>query len=220
MGTQDQTEIDSTPSTESQGQNTEAAQQNDSLPSEETSEKIQVNKEVKPIQDELTSNKEELHSLNDKYLRLAAEFENYKRRANRDQKDTANYANERLLKDLLPTIDTLEQALHCGHEQPSLDSLLQGVKLTLKQFLDTLAKLGVSQISSVGEQFDPTKHQAVAQVESTTVPPNSVVEEYQKGYFLHNRILRPAMVTVAMAKPEQGPTSKEDHASEEGGENT
>lgn len=218
MGTKDQAEIDNMPSTESQGQNAEVVQQNDDL---ETAEELQASKELKIIQDELASKKQELHSLNDRYLRLAAEFENYKRRASREQKDIATYANEKLLKELLPTIDSLERAIiHCGHEQPSLDSLLQGVELTLKQFLDTLSKLGVSQIASIGEQFDPTRHQAVAQVESTTVPPNSVVEEYQKGYFLHERILRPAMVTVAMAKPEQGPTSKDDNASEEGGKNT
>jgi molecular chaperone GrpE len=130
---------------------------------------------------------------------LAAEFENYKRRSQRDQSDTLRFANEKILKELLPTIDNLERALQCAQEQSTnIDALLQGVQLTHKQFIDTLSKFGVTQISSVGEVFDPAKHQAVANVESATIPEQHVLEEYQKGYFLHERILRPAMVTVAI----------------------
>jgi molecular chaperone GrpE len=93
----------------------------------------------------------------------------------------------------------LERALQCAQEQSTnIDALLQGVQLTHKQFIDTLSKFGVTQISSVGEVFDPAKHQAVANVESATIPEQHVLEEYQKGYFLHERILRPAMVTVAI----------------------
>jgi len=148
-------------------------------------------------QSELTVKTEELQILSDKYLRLAAEFENYKRRTQRDQSDTVRFANEKLLRDLLPTIDNLERALQCSREQADSEGFLQGVELTYKQFLDTLEKLGVSQVASVGEPFDPTKHQAVGQVESSSVAENYVVDEYQKGYFLQDRILRPAMVTVA-----------------------
>ena len=150
---------------------------------------------------ELTAKTEELQVLNDKYLRLAAEFENYKRRAQRDQGDTVRFANEKLLKDLLPTIDNLERALQSSREQADSEGFLQGVELTYKQFFDTLEKLGVSQVASIGEPFDPAKHQAVGQVESSAIDENCVVEEYQKGYFLGDRILRPAMVTVARAVP-------------------
>jgi molecular chaperone GrpE len=150
------------------------------------------------LQSELTAKNEELQNLNDKHLRLAAEFENYKRRAQRDQSDTVRYANEKLLKDLLPTVDNLERAIQCSREQANSEGLLEGVELTYKQFLDTLEKLGVKQVAkSIGEPFDPAKHQAVGQVESSTVAENCVVDEYQKGYFLQDRILRPAMVTVA-----------------------
>ena len=113
-----------------------------------------------PLQQELNVKTEELQVLHDKYLRLGADFENYKRRAQRDQSDTAKFANEKLLKDLLPTIDNIERAIKCGREQSSSDGFLEGVELTYKQFLDTLTKLGVSQISSVGEPFDPGKHQS------------------------------------------------------------
>ncbi len=153
---------------------------------------------------QLLEKDEELHALNDKYLRLAAEFDNYKRRVQRDQQDTVRFANEKLCKDLLPTLDNLERALQSGREQGQVEGLLEGVDLTYKHFLDTLKKMGIQQVSSVGEEFDPAKHQAVGQVESTTVPENVVVDEYQKGYFLHDRILRPAMVTVAKAKTEPG----------------
>lgn len=167
--------------------------------------------EESSIQKELNTKTEECQVLNDKYLRLAAEFENYKRRAQRDQSDTIRFANEKTLKDLLPTIDNLERALQCGKDQSSnIDALLQGVQLTHKQLVDSLSKLGVSTISSIGERFDPAKHQAVANVASTTVAEHHVVDEYQKGYFLHERILRPAMVTVATSISADGTPDEHD----------
>lgn len=168
----------------------------------EGTDEISATMEKSDGQSELAVKNEEIQALNDKYLRLAAEFENFKRRAQRDQSDTVRFANEKLLKDLLPTIDNLERAIACGREQTDNNGLLEGVELTYKQFLDTLEKVGVKQVVSVGEPFDPAKHQAVGQVESSNVPENCVVDEYQKGYFLQERILRPAMVTVA--KPVSG----------------
>jgi molecular chaperone GrpE len=171
---------------------------------EESDENSQQNEEVTELNHQLLEKNEELHALNDKYLRLAAEFDNYKRRVQRDQSDTIRFANERLFKDLLPTLDNLERALQSGREQALIEGLLEGVELTYKHFLDTLQKMGMKQVASVGELFDPAKHQAVGQVESLTVPENVIVDEYQKGYFLHDRILRPAMVTVAKAQTEPG----------------
>ncbi len=167
-------------------------------------ENSQQNEEVTKLNDQLLEKNEELHALNDKYLRLAAEFDNYKRRVQRDQRDTIRFANEKLFKDLLPTLDNLERALQSGREQGRIEGLLEGVDLTYKHFLDTLQKMGIKQVSSVGEVFDPAQHQAMGQVESMTIPENVVVDEYQKGYFLHDRILRPAMVTVAKTKTEPG----------------
>jgi molecular chaperone GrpE len=142
---------------------------------------------------------EELQIFQDKYVRLAAEFENYKRRAQRDQSDAIRYANESLLKNLLSTIDNLERAIQSGKDAGATGALLEGVELTHKQFLETVGKLGVRQISSTGNVFDPTMHQA------------TVIEEFQKGYFLHDRILRPAMVTVAKEKSDQTePSSTKD----------
>jgi len=160
---------------------------------------------------------EELQIYQDKYIRLSAEFENYKRRAKRDQSDAIRYANESLLKNLLSTLDNLERAIQCGKDAGATGSLLEGVELTHKQFLETVGKLGVRQVSSTGSLFDPNMHQAVAQVESETVEPNMVVEEFQKGYFLHDRILRPAMVTVAKEKSDQTETISTQDTGEEGG---
>ncbi len=189
-------------------------------PVDQPEEKSQPVDEVERLRGELESKTDEVQKVNDKYLRVAAEFENYKRRAQRDQNDTVRFANQKLVQDLLPTLDSLERAIQCGQEPSGSDGLLQGVELTLKQLLDTLTKMGVNQISSVGEPFDPSKHQAVGQVESGTVPPNSVVDELQKGYFLHDRILRPAMVLVAQPESESKSACDGEDTREEGGENS
>ena len=122
---------------------------------EESDENSQQNEEVTGLSHQLLEKNEELHALNDKYLRLAAEFDNYKRRVQRDQSDTIRFANERLFKDLLPTLDNLERALQSGREQALIEGLLEGVELTYKHFLDTLQKMGMKQVASVGELFDP-----------------------------------------------------------------
>ena len=160
---------------------------------------------------------EELQVYQDKYMRLAAEFENYKRRAQRDQSDAIRYANESLLKSLLSTIDNLERAMQSGKTAGATGPLLEGIELTYKHFLETVGKLGVQQITSIGTPFDPSMHQAVAQVESETAEPNTIVEEFQKGYFLHDRILRPAMVTVAKEKSDQTEPPSTSEAGQEGG---
>ncbi len=160
---------------------------------------------------------EELQILEDKYLRLAAEFENYKRRAQRDQSDSIRFGNESLLNNLLPIIDNLERAIQCAKDAGTSGPLLEGVELTHKQFLETVGKVGVRQICSKGNHFDPALHQAVTQVESEKMAPNTVVEEFQKGYFLHDRILRPAMVSVAKEKSDLTEPFSTDESGEEGG---
>lgn len=142
---------------------------------------------------------DECKTLNDKYLRQAAEFENYKRLAQRDQRDQIKYGNEQLLKELLPVIDNLERAIKAARDSDKGGSsaLVQGVDLTLKQLSGSLAKFGVLAIETIGQVFDPTTHQAVAHVPSDNVPANHVVEEFQKGYRLHERMLRAAMVSVS-----------------------
>src|SRR5437773_6583434 len=140
---------------------------------------------------------EEAKALQDKYLRLAAEFENFKRLTQRDQREYYRFANESLLKELLPIVDNLERAIKSSKERIGSGGLIQGVELVLKQFLETLAKFGVRPMNSVGEAFDPSRHQAVLHVESEDATGKIVAEEYQRGYLLHDRILRAAMVAGA-----------------------
>jgi molecular chaperone GrpE len=145
---------------------------------------------------------EEIKAAQDRYLRLAAEFENYKKRAQKDQAEYAKYANERLLRELLPVLDNLQRALQHAQQSGSTNGLIEGVELTCKQYLEVLSRFGVRPIPSVGLPFDPALHQAVATVDPKGQAPNTIVEEYEKGYFLHDRVLRPATVTVAASGPD------------------
>lgn len=157
----------------------------------------------------LAGKNEEVKALQDKYLRLAAELENFKRLAQRDQREYTRFANENLLKELIPIVDNLERAIKSSKENPGSDGLIEGVELVLKQFLEMLAKFGVRPVKSVGEAFDPSRHHAVTHIESADASKKIVVEEYQKGYLLHDRVLRPAMVAVAdVPKPGEGERGK------------
>ena len=153
------------------------------------------------LQQALDAKSDECNALNDKYLRLAAEFDNYKRLAQRDQREQIKFGNEQILKELLPVVDNLERAIKSSRGAVPVDALTLGVELTLKQLIGALTKFGVTAVNSVGQTFDPATQQAVAQVPSDTVPENHVVEEYQKGYLLQDRILRAAMVTVSTGAP-------------------
>lgn len=149
------------------------------------------------VQGALAAKIDELKALNDRYLRQAAEFENYKRLAQRDQREQIRFGNEQLLKELLPVVDNLERAVKSAKDNGGSGALLQGIDLTLKQLTAALGKFGVQAIATVGQPFDPTTHQAVSHAPSETVPADHVVEEFQKGYRLHDRILRAAMVSVS-----------------------
>ncbi len=154
---------------------------------------------VDALKASLAAKTEEANALQDKYVRLAAELENYKRVSQREQRDSIRFGNESVLREILPVIDNLERAIKASKSSTGADALIQGVELTLKQLVESLARFGVKAIESTGQPFDPTQHQAVAQVESSSVAPGHVVEEFQKGYLLHERVLRAAMVTVAVA---------------------
>ena len=133
----------------------------------------------------------------DRLLRQAAELDNYKKRVAREKAEAIRYANESLVKDLLPVLDNLERALGYAKGGGNGKPLLEGIEMVLKNFLETLAKHGVSQVSAVGEPFDPNKHEAIAQIATPEHDPNTVVEEHHKGYYLLDRLLRPAQVSVA-----------------------
>lgn len=152
---------------------------------------------VTDLQSALTEKTEKFKELNDKYLRLAAEFDNYKRLAQRDQRDQIRFGNEDLLKELLPVVDNLERAITASRNGGSSDVLIQGVDLTLKQLTGALTKFHVKPVETIGRPFDPATHQAVVSVASQKVPDKHVVDEFQRGYRLHDRMLRAAMVSVS-----------------------
>ncbi len=142
----------------------------------------------------------EFAELKDKHLRLAAEYDNFRRRSLKERQDLHNYANENVFKELLPIVDNLERAVtHARKEEqrPDSDNLLQGIELTHRSLLQILAKHGVVEIEAQGKPFDPQVHEAVRRVPSSEHEPGTVVEVYQKGYKLKDRMLRPAMVAVA-----------------------
>ncbi len=153
--------------------------------------------EIERLRREVPKKDEELRSLNDKYLRICADFENYKKRNMKEQMESARYANEKILKELLPAIDNLERAILHSKETSDLKGLVEGVELTYKQFLDSLGRFGVKVVQSIGEPFDPSRHQALGQVESDKHDENIVIQELQKGYLLEDRILRPALVNIS-----------------------
>jgi molecular chaperone GrpE len=160
------------------------------------------------VQEDLASKAEECKALNNKYLRLAAEFENYKRLSQRDQREQIRFGNEQLLKELLPVVDNMERAIKAARTNAGDSALVQGVELTLKQLSGILAKFGVQAVETTGQDFDPSAHQAVSYGPSNDVPANKVLDEFQKGYRLHDRILRAAMVSVS-----SGPAQSSEHDS-------
>ncbi len=156
----------------------------------------------------------ELSETKDKHLRLAAEFENFKKRTTRDRSESIKFSNERILKDFLSIIDNLERALQHAKEGSEGESLVQGVELVHKQCAELLTRFNVTPVDAVGAQFDPVVHQAVSQVETDKHPENTVADEFQKGYRLHDRLLRPALVTVAVPKSTQSAGSDENENAE------
>jgi molecular chaperone GrpE len=142
----------------------------------------------------------ELAELKDRYLRLGADFDNFRRRSLKERQDLHNYANENLVKELLPIVDNLERAVEHGRKEEQRgdsDNLLQGVELTYRSLLQLLTRQGVVEIQALGEPFNPQSHEAVRRVPTGDKPPGTVVEVYQKGYMLKDRMLRPAMVAVS-----------------------
>ncbi|GAQ94722.1 molecular chaperone GrpE [Thermodesulfovibrio aggregans] len=142
----------------------------------------------------------ELDQQKNKYLRLYAEFENYKKMVQKERDELINYANEKLIKDLLPVIDNFELAIkHAsdGLNSQWLESLKKGVENALKEFLRILEKYGLKQMETVGQVFNPELHHAVSTVETTDVDDNIVVEELRKGYMYKNKLLREPLVAVS-----------------------
>ena len=143
----------------------------------------------------------ELQERQDRFVRLQADFENFRRRTLKEREEAYQYGHQNLVKDLLPTVDNLERAIEHARKsgREDLDGLLQGIDLVQRELMGVLAKHGVTEIEALGQAFDPSVHEALAQVEDPTVPVNTVVQVFQKGYRLRDRLLRPAQVVVSRA---------------------
>ena len=161
--------------------------------------KDQQEPEAEPTQEELLEKeRSRAHIMEDRYLRVNAEFENYKKRMIRESSDRLKFFNLDLIKELLPSLDNLERAIsHAKIDNTDVESMIEGLEMVNKMTHEVFEKFGVSRINTVGEVFDPNIHQAVGVVESDSVPENHVVEECLGGYLLHDRIIRPAMVRVS-----------------------
>ena len=151
------------------------------------------------VEARLAKKDEEIKTLQDRVLRLAAENENTRKRLEREKTDGICFANESFIRELLPVIDNLERAVQHAAKESDPEALLEGVRMTLKAFADTLEKFGCKAFESVGKPFDPNFHEAVMQQESSEEPENTVLQEFRKGYTLNERLLRPAMVVVSKA---------------------
>ncbi len=146
---------------------------------------------------QLDAKERECAEAKERYLRLYAEFDNYKKRAQREQHDYTKFAAEKVLRELLPVADNLERALAHARSAGADPSIVDGLALIARQFSDALHKCGCEPIETLGAPFDPAFHQALSQVESSEHTPDTVVEEVQRGYRLHGRILRPSLVVVS-----------------------
>lgn len=146
---------------------------------------------------------EGLEEMKNRLAYLAAEFDNYRKRSSREKDAQVSFANERLLRAILPFLDNLERAISLAGSSGSTEGLLAGVRLTYDQLLAELQKFGLVQISAEGERFDPNLHEAIAQVPWEGKPEGMILSEERKGYLLNGRLLRPAQVTVAA--PAAGP---------------
>ncbi|NOY70394.1 MAG: nucleotide exchange factor GrpE [Deltaproteobacteria bacterium] len=139
----------------------------------------------------------------DRLLRMTAEFENYKKRVLRDMDDLRKFANETLIKELLSVVDNLERAIMASEPERASEGacLIEGVEMTLNEILRVLKKFHVTSVEAMGKPFDPLFHEAVMQEETDEYPENTVINEMQKGYMLHDRLIRPAMVVVSKKGP-------------------
>jgi molecular chaperone GrpE len=155
---------------------------------------------LKVLEEKLAAAQAEVVENHDRMLRMAAELDNFKKRSARELEDLKKYATENLIRQLLSVVDNLERAIaSASSDNKNGQSVVDGVALTLTEILKILERHHVNPIQALGETFDPAFHQAMCQEECADQPPNTIVQEFQKGYMIHDRLLRPTMAVVSKA---------------------
>jgi molecular chaperone GrpE len=177
----------------------------DAAPADDSGQTADLLAEVAALRLEVASQKPRADEAEAQAHRTLADFDNYRKRMERDRADQVKFASERLLKEMLPVLDNLDRALSHAREARDFDKVIEGIDLIQKQQVAALEKFGVRMIEAVGQPFDPTCHQSIGQTETDRPEEESrVMSEVQKGYRLHDRVLRPSLVTVGVRKIEAG----------------
>jgi molecular chaperone GrpE len=176
-------------------------------PEQTTPDEQTINDEDEPIkalEAKFEAKEKEAEENYDRLLRLSAEFENYKKRSSREIEEFRKFANQSLIKEMLSVVDNLELAMNSTNGHKAIDKdLLQGLEMTHREILKVFEKFNVKPIDAKGQPFDPTFHEAVMQEETNDYAKNTVINEMQRGYMIHDRLLRPSMVMVAKPREEK-----------------
>ncbi|BGE82293.1 nucleotide exchange factor GrpE [Staphylococcus petrasii] len=184
------------PTTVENGDSTTSTSEDDNLQNNDVSEENSEETSVDPKDEEIQQLQLKANENEEKYLRLYAEFENYKRRIQNENATNKKYQAQSVLTDILPTIDNIERALQIEGEDESFKSLQKGVQMVHESLLRALKENGLEEIESEGQEFDPNFHQAVVQDNNPDFKSGEITQELQKGYKLKDRVLRPSMVKV------------------------
>ncbi|MBC2705775.1 nucleotide exchange factor GrpE [Desulfobacula sp.] len=174
-----------------------------------TKTKVDSGKKNKAKKEDVNEVKEQLATEKDRVLRLSAEFENYKKRKQRESDEFKKFANETIFRQLLTVVDNLERAISSTPKNSNEDGLVEGVKLTHKEIIKLFETFNVKPVEAENQLFDPNFHQAVTQEETDEFPENTVSKVLQKGYLLHDRLIRPAMVVVSKRVEKKNEKNKE-----------
>lgn len=168
---------------------------NTEISEEETAETAEAAQEEAALDAEKLA--AELADLNQRFLRVAADFDNYKRRTVQEKEDLVKYSNAKIMGELLPVLDAFQLALKNPGESQEAQNVIKGVEMLYRQIMQVLEQAGMSKIEAVGQPFDPKLHEAIMQVDDDSVPEDTVVEELRAGYVLNERVIRPSMVKVS-----------------------
>jgi molecular chaperone GrpE len=187
---------------ETDGQEVESkTKEKDEVQQEEHKKKKKKDAIIEELQKSLEEKEENIKTLQDKLLYLQADFENFKKLKIKEKQEILMFGNEVLIRQLLPVLDNLERALEHVSKTEDFKSIEEGVEITLNEFLKVLEKSGVTRVDALGKKFDPNIHEALYQEERDDLEPDTIVSEFQKGYMLNGRLIRPSRVSVSK-KPE------------------